>query len=320
MKNDKNSDTRLRSSPPASYEDGLGAPPAGGAPSFRHHWRVSSAEERLRDRLDRRAHREPQRPDLPEAQPPSAADDEDTRLAVAAKAGDGAALERLIERFLPTLAAATRSYRVEGVDELDVVQEAVLGLLRALRRYDPQRGTPFAAYAAWWVRQSLQELRSDFMRPLRLPPRALRQLAQLKSEHSRLWAAEQREPSLNELADRTGIEREQVDSLVRADARARLLSEPTEGTEAEIGVLGDMIEDPLATDVYEEVLDSVAGEQARRLLGRLTEREREIIDARFGFGDREPERLAEIGERLGVSTERVRQLEERALTKLRHVP
>ena len=248
---------------------------------------------------------------------PQPLDDEDTRLALAAKAGDAAALERLIERFLPTVTATARSYRIEGLDELDIVQEAVLGLLRALRRYDPERGAPFGAYAAWWVRQSLQELRSDFMRPLRLPPRALRQLAQLKSEHSRFWSAEHREPTLNELAARTDIDREQIDSLLRADARARMLSDPVDGTEGEVGVLGDIIEDPLATDVYEEVLDAVAGEQARRLLGRLTEREREIIDARFGFGERDPERLAEIGERLGVSTERVRQLEERALAKLR---
>ena len=79
-----------------------------------------------------------------------------------------------------------------------------------------------------------------------------------------------------------------------------------------------MIEDPLALDVYEHVLDSIAGQQARELLGRLNGREREIVDARFGFGDREPELLARIGERLGLSVERIRQIEQRALTKMRH--
>jgi len=191
-------------------------------------------------------------------------------------------------------------------------------VLRALQRYDPALGTPFGRYAALWIRQSLLELRSDFMRPLRLPPRALQQLAQLKSEHNRIWASEHREPSLTELAEQTGVDRGQVDALIRADREGRLLSEPVLGIEGEIGVLGDMIEDPLALDVYEHVLDSIAGRQVRELLGRLNDREREIVDARFGFGDREPEPMAEIGERLGLSAERIRQIEQRALTKMRH--
>ncbi|HZO62931.1 MAG TPA: sigma factor-like helix-turn-helix DNA-binding protein, partial [Gaiellaceae bacterium] len=126
------------------------------------------------------------------------------------------------------------------------------------------------------------------------------------------------EPSLAELAEQTGVDRGQVEALVRADQEARLLSEPVVGIEGEIGVLGDMIEDPLALERYDEVLDSIAGEQARELLGRLSEREREIVDARFGFGGREPERLVEAGERLGPSAERVRQIEQRAITEMRH--
>jgi RNA polymerase sigma factor (sigma-70 family) len=248
---------------------------------------------------------------------PESTADERAAAAAAAAAGDASARERLIELYLPLVIRIAREYRVEGLQFADLVQEGIVGLLRALQRYDPQRGTPFAAYATWWIRQGLQELRSDFMRPLRLPPRAVRQLAQLKSEHSRFCGAERREPTLAELADRTGMERDQVDALVRADAGARLLSDPVEGTEGEAGVLGDVIEDPMSAAVYEEILDSIAGEQLRELLRRLSDREREVIDARFGFGGREPERLVEIGERLGISAERVRQIEERALTKLR---
>jgi RNA polymerase sigma factor (sigma-70 family) len=156
------------------------------------------------------------------------------------------------------------------------------------------------------------------MRPLRLPPRAVRQLAQLKSAHGRFYGTEHRVPTLAELATTTGIELGQVNALLRADAGARLFSEPIEGVEGEAGVLGDLIEDPLTADVYEELLDSIAGGQIRDLLGRLSDREREVIDARFGFGGHETERLVEIGERLGISAERVRQIEQRALTKLRH--
>jgi RNA polymerase sigma factor (sigma-70 family) len=239
------------------------------------------------------------------------------QLAVQAQAGDVQARERLIEQLLPLVSSLARSYRVDGLDHRDLVQEGIVGLLRALRRYDPNRGTPFRAWATWWVRQALQEARSDFVRPLRLPRHALRQLAQLKAEHERIYAREQRNARLAEVASRTGIELSQAEALLRIDPRPRSLDEPVPGPEGELGTLGTLLEDPLAADDYEEVLDTLAGEQLRALLSRLTEREREIIDARFGFG-RPKERLAEIGDRLGISAERVRQLEERALAKLRH--
>lgn len=238
-------------------------------------------------------------------------------LVRAAKSGDPRAREELIERFMPLVVSIARSFRVEGLDFGDLIQEGCVGLLRALARFDPDRGTPFAAYATWWIRFSLQELRSDFMRPLRLPPQALRQLSRLKSEHTRLYAAEGREPSLDELAERVGIDREQAEALIRTDGAVRSLFEPVEAGEGEVGILGDVLEDPLSTDAIEDALDGLAGAQLRALLSRLTDREQEVVTARFGLDGRDPERLADIGERLGVSVERVRQLEERALSKLR---
>jgi RNA polymerase primary sigma factor len=237
-------------------------------------------------------------------------------LAARAQRGDVRAREELIERLLPTIGSLARSYRAEGLDHADLVQEGIVGLLRALVRYEPARGTPFRAWAAWWIRQALQEARSDFVRPLRLPPAALRQLAKLKAEHERIYAREHRDAKVDELAARVNVDRGQAEALLRADRRPRSLDEPVEGAEGEVGTLGDLLADPLSADDYEEVLDSIAGEQLRALLTRLTERERAIVDARFGFG-RPSERLAEIGDRLGISAERVRQLEERALAKLR---
>jgi RNA polymerase primary sigma factor len=105
---------------------------------------------------------------------------------------------------------------------------------------------------------------------------------------------------------------------VVADARERSLDEPIWSGEAELGTLGDLLEDPLSAAAYEDVVDAVAGEQLRALLSRLTERERDVVRSRFGF-DAPAERLSEVGERLGVSAERVRQIEERALAKLRSV-
>jgi RNA polymerase sigma factor (sigma-70 family) len=242
--------------------------------------------------------------------------DEADVLARRAQAGDEGAREELIRRLLPLVHSTARRYRTEGLEQADLLQEGIVGLLRALQRFDPERGVPFAAFATWWIRQSLQEARSDFMRPLRLPPKALRQLSQLKSEHQRIYEGERRSAKVAELAERTNIELEQAEALMVADARERSLDEPIGSMDAELGTLGDLLEDPLSAAAYEGVVDAVAGEQLRALLSRLTDREREVVGARFGF-DAPAEKLSEVGERLGISAERVRQIEERALAKLR---
>jgi RNA polymerase sigma factor (sigma-70 family) len=245
-------------------------------------------------------------------------DGDDLAAVVArAQAGDALAREEVIERFLPLVASLARRYRADGLERADLVQEGIVGLLRALARFEARRGVPFGAYAAWWVRHALQEARSDFLRPFRLPPRALRDLARIKAEHERVYADEHRDAGARELADRTSIELRQVESLLAADARTRSLEEPVSGAEGQLGTLGSLLADPLSTEDYEEVLDSIEGAQLHALLARLTERERDIVEARFGF-DRPAETLAGVGERLGISAERVRQLEERALAKLRH--
>jgi len=258
-----------------------------------------------------------ERADDPAATDPAlAAGGDANALVQRAQAGDAASRAELVDRLLGLVASHARRFRTDGLDQTDLVQEGIVGLLRALERYDPGRGVPFPAYAVWWIRQALQEARGDFIRPFRLPPKALRQLSKLKSEHQRIYQAEQRSAGVDELAERTSIDRDQARALVVADARVRSLDEPVEGGEGEVGSLGDLLEDPLSAEAYEEVIDAVAGEQLRTLLSRLTERERDVVRSRFGF-DGEPEKLAEIGERLGVSAERVRQIEERALAKLR---
>jgi RNA polymerase primary sigma factor len=233
-----------------------------------------------------------------------------------AQAGDAQAREELIEHLLPLVNSIARGYRTTGLESADLVQEGCVGILRALQRFDPDRGVPFSTYAALWIRQALQELRSDFIRPLRIPPKAVRQLAQLKSEHYRIYTDEHRDASLAELATSTEIDLDQVEALLRADASTRSIDEPIGGLEGEIGTLGDLLADPLSNDQYEEALDSIAGQQLRALLGHLTGRERDIIDSRFGF-ERPAEKLTAIGSRLGISAERVRQIEGRALTKMR---
>jgi RNA polymerase sigma factor (sigma-70 family) len=241
---------------------------------------------------------------------------EDNDLVRRAQAGDTQAREELIQRLLPLVNSIARRYRTAGLERADLVQEGAVGVLRALQRFDPDRGVPFSIYAAYWIRQALQELRSDFIRPLRLPPKALRQLAQLKSAHFQIYADQHRDASLTELSTSTDIDLGQVEAILRADASTRSIDEPIGGLEGEIGTLGDLLADPLSDAQYEQALESVAGQQLRALLRHLTEREREIIDSRFGF-ERPTEKLTDIGSRLGISAERVRQIEERALTKMR---
>ena len=244
-------------------------------------------------------------------------DDETSALLARARAGDEAAREQLIEKLLPLVGSYARRYPTDGLDHTDLLQEGIVGLLRALDRYDPERGVPFPAYASWWIRRSLQDARSDFVRPFRLPPKALQQLSRLKTEHQRVYQAEHRSAGLAELAERTNIDANQAAALASADARVRSLDETIDGSDGELGSLGDLLADPLSAAAYEEVIDNVAGEQLYALLSRLTDRERDVVRARFGF-DGEPETLLQIAQRLGLSAERVRQIEERGLAKLRH--
>jgi RNA polymerase sigma factor (sigma-70 family) len=243
-------------------------------------------------------------------------DDDLTALAVRAQAGDRVAREQLIEQLLPLVSSYARKFPTEGLEPTDLLQEGVVGVLRALDRYQPELGVPFPAFATWWIRRSLQDARSDFMRPFRLPPKALRQLSQLKSEHQRIYQSERRSASVAELAGRVHIDVDQAQALTAVDAQVRSLNETIDGSEGEIGSLGDLLADPLSSQAYEDVVDTLAGEQLHALLTRLTDREHLVVRARFGF-DGNAERLVDIGERLGLSAERVRQIEERALAKLR---
>jgi RNA polymerase sigma factor (sigma-70 family) len=238
-------------------------------------------------------------------------------LVLAAKAGDGAACEALIEAFQPLIASTARIYRgSSSIDRQELMQDGVVGLLRALERYDTRLDTPFWAYASWWVRQAMQQLVSELTRPVVLSDRAIRQLARLRDARREHLQRHGREPTTTELSEATGLTRTQVEDLIVAERNPRGLEEPVGGEDAAGATYGDMLADPTAEEAYERVPRDIEAAELPALLGELDERERTIVRCRFGLDGRELT-LRELAGTLGVSAERVRQLEQRALDKLR---
>jgi RNA polymerase primary sigma factor len=238
-------------------------------------------------------------------------------LVAAAQAGDLQARARLVEAFMPLIASVARMYRASArVERQELLQEGVVGLLRALHRYEPQQGVPFWGYASWWARQAMQQLVSELTGPVVLSDRALRHLARLRDAHGQAVQQTGREPLRNELVRRSGLSREQVDDLLSVSLAPRSVDEPISAEQGAVGTLGELLVDPLAESEYERVLEAIETEELLALLAGLSGRERSILRARYGLEDGHEETLRQVGGRLGLSAERVRQIEERALGKL----
>jgi RNA polymerase sigma factor (sigma-70 family) len=241
---------------------------------------------------------------------------EERALVLQAKQGDRWAREQLIERLRSRIVLAGRGQRVDGLELDDLVQEGAVGVLEALVHYEPERGTPFGAYASWWIRHRLQELRAEFARPVRVPPKALRQLARLKSEQHDWYTRERRQLCRDELCERVGVEPEQAEALLRVDPQPCSLYEPLPGSDGSTSA-GELVSDVLAERELEALVDTIAGRQLCALVQHLPERERDVLCARFGLDGERAQSLEEVGRRLGLSGERVRQIEKRALARLR---
>jgi RNA polymerase sigma factor (sigma-70 family) len=275
-------------------------------------------DRRLADDLGRRAPEPVARsaagagaPDRHEPLDPAA----ETRVIAAAQSGDLQARAELIEACLPLISSMARTYRTGRVQRQELLQEGVVGVLRALDRFDPARGVPFWGYAAWWVRHAMQQLVSELTRPVVLSDRALRNLARLKQAQHDAVQQNGQNPSPAQLAERTGLDLGQVQDLLATERSPRAIEEPARGGDKDLGTFGELLVDPLADDAYERTLSAIQIDQLHLVLTGLSDRERDVLRARYGL-DGEEQSLREIGDRLGLSHERVRQIEQRALNKL----
>jgi RNA polymerase sigma factor (sigma-70 family) len=238
------------------------------------------------------------------------------RVINAAQHGDREARDALIEECRPMIASMARLYKgCPAVDRTELMQEGMVGVFRALERFDPALRTPFWAYASWWVRQAMQRLVAELGQPVVLSDRALRQLAQVKGARRDLQQSDGSEPSTDRLATTTGLEREQVDHLIAVERAPRALDGPVKGAEDQGATLSELLPDVMAEDSYDDVDTRLDAADWRRLLRRLDARERRIVRARFGFDGHE-DTLREIADELELSAERVRQLERHALDEL----
>jgi RNA polymerase primary sigma factor len=238
-------------------------------------------------------------------------------LVTAAAEGDVVARDELVEAFMPAIGTLARIYRNSpGVDRAELMQEGVVGLLRALARYEARMNTPFWAYASWWVRQAMQGLVADLTRPVALSDRALRALARVKRARHTHLQAHMREPSCPELAEATRLPVDQVETLLSLERVPRSLDEPVGADPSSGRTAAELLVDPVGEDGYDRVVERIGADEIRALTDQLDEREREVLLDHYGV-DRPAQTLRQIGSHFGLSAERIRQIEEQALDGLR---
>jgi RNA polymerase primary sigma factor len=226
------------------------------------------------------------------------------------------AREHLIRANTRLVISVARRYSGHGLPITDLIQEGNIGLMRAIRNFDYRRGFKFSTYATWWIRQAISRALADQSRTIRLPAYISDQIGRMRRTQTELQQRLGRAPTNDELAAAMEMPVSRIEQMIESNAQPVSLEAPvSEDQEAE---LGDLLEDINAPNPEEAVEDTMETEEMRRRLEELPAREREIIRLRFGLGDEEPLTLAEIGERLGITRERARQIEIQAIQRMRN--
>lgn len=242
--------------------------------------------------------------------------DEERELAYRVKAGDEEAKKKMAEANLRLVVSIAKKHTGRGLDFLDLIQSGNMGLLTAVRKFEPEKGFKFSTYATWWIRQSILRAIADQSRTIRIPVHMHETISKLIRIQRRLTQELNREPTNEELAKEMEIDVEKVEHIMKIKQDPNSLDQSLREGE-EDSVLGDLIEDEDAVRPEEETTNQLLKEHIGLILGNLGDREQKIIRMRFGLENGRNHTLEEVGQELGVTRERIRQIEAKALNKLR---
>lgn len=241
--------------------------------------------------------------------------EEEQRCARAARDGDEQAKEKLVNSNLRFVVNISRQYQNRGIPLSDLVSEGNIGLLKAVEKFDPERGYHFTTYAVWWIRQSIMKALEAQSRSIRLPAHAASVVERIGWARSELRQRQRREPTTDQIARFLGLPVQRVADLMSVSRDPLSLESPAfdEDVPAE---LGDSVCDKAARSPEEEAMANVLKADINNVLGSLTRRESDIVQSRFGLNGRQRLTLNELGRRYRLTKERVRQIEKRALERL----